>query len=68
MQLKDFKIGDKFYTAAGEWTVTDVGTRTVVAYNSSELGNLQSWDIQDDVVFYEYDFGGCSLVSYPSEG
>ena len=43
MQLKDFKIGDKFYIAAGEWTVPGIGTRTVVAYNSSVLENQRSW-------------------------
>ena len=62
MKLEDFKIGDKFYTATGAWIVSDIGTRTVVAYNASTQPDKGAcWDLQDNIVFYEYDFGGCSL-------
>jgi hypothetical protein len=31
MQYRDFHIGTEFFTAAGKWRCTDVGTRVVVA-------------------------------------
>jgi hypothetical protein len=68
MKLKDFKIGKTFYTASGEWMTVDVGTRTVIAYNiSKQPDRATEWDLQDNEVFYEYDFGGCRLEnSFPT--
>lgn len=31
MQHTDFQIGTEFFTAAGKWRCTDVGTRVIVA-------------------------------------
>ena len=31
MRHSDFKIGTEFYTAAGKWRCTDIGTRVIVA-------------------------------------
>jgi hypothetical protein len=31
MEHNAFRIGDRFWTATGEWQCTDVGTRTIVA-------------------------------------
>ncbi len=31
MTKHDFQIGTEFYTAAGKWRCTDIGTRVVVA-------------------------------------
>jgi hypothetical protein len=31
MKHKDFKIGTEFFTSAGKWRCTDVGTRVIVA-------------------------------------
>jgi hypothetical protein len=31
MRHDDFRIGDRFWTATGEWQCTDVGTRTIAA-------------------------------------
>jgi hypothetical protein len=64
MVFKDFKIGDHFWTASGRWLCTDLGTRCVVAYLVSYKdlfkASNDSWDLQENIVFYPYDFGGCS--------
>ncbi|MCL4831064.1 MAG: hypothetical protein KJZ86_01450 [Caldilineaceae bacterium] len=31
MTKDDFRIGSEFYTAAGKWRCTDIGTRFIVA-------------------------------------
>ena len=31
MKHSDFEIGAEFYTAAGKWRCTDIGTRVIVA-------------------------------------
>ncbi len=64
MTKDDFQIGVEFYTGAGKWRCTDVGSRVVVAIkldqeDASWYGGppyaVVEW------VFDEYDFGGCSL-------
>lgn len=64
MTKNDFHIGTEFYTAAGKWRCTDIGTRVIVAiqldkddaswYNGPPYA-VAEW------VFDEYDLGGCSL-------
>ena len=54
MQHDDFRIADRFWTNAGEWQCTDVGTRTVVAI---KIGDTDVEDVE--IVFDENDVGGC---------
>lgn len=64
MTRDDFQIGAEFYTTAGKWRCTDIGSRVIVAIRLD----------QDDVSWYagppfavaewvldEYDQDGCSL-------
>lgn len=64
MTKDEFRIGLEFYTAAGKWRCTDIGSRVIVAiqldqddpcwYNGPPYAVLE-W------VFDEYDLGGCAL-------
>ena len=63
MRLTDFGVGREFFTAAGKWRCTDVGTRTVVAMRVDRLDG--SWYngppyAVEEVVFDENDIEGCS--------
>ena len=64
MRKEDFEIGKEFYTAAGKWRCTDIGTRVVVAIhlNQDDPRNYNGppYSISEDV-FDEYDMEGCSL-------
>lgn len=31
MKINEFKIGESFFTGSGEWTCTDIGTRSILA-------------------------------------
>ena len=68
MQRSEFTIGLRFYTDAGEWQCTDLGTRVVVAIKIDE--HDESW-LSDlpfaipEVVFDEYDIEGCFLTPLP---
>ena len=64
MTKNDFGIGLEFYTAAGKWRCTDIGTRVIVAIRLNQ--DDQSWYAGPpfavpEVVFDEYDLEGCSL-------
>lgn len=71
MKLEDFKIGETFWTGAGEWVCTDIGTRTVIAVEVREIDqhyelcesrpNLSQADplLFSETVFNRYDFDGC---------
>ena len=55
----------EFYTAAGKWRCTDVGTRVIVAIQLDQ--NDPSWHAGPpfavaEWVFDEYDLDGCSLA------
>jgi len=58
----DFRIGTEFYTEAGLWRCTDIGTRTIVAvkvedgYPSPE--HHPPFSDAVEMVFDEYDFDG----------
>ena len=39
MKHADFKIGEEFWTGAGKWRVTDIGTRTIIAIRTT-----QNWE------------------------
>lgn len=64
MKKSDFQIGTEFYTGAGKWRCTDVGTRVIVAIriDDQEAHNLVGppYSVAESV-FDEYDMGGCSL-------
>jgi hypothetical protein len=64
MKHSDFQIGAEFYTLAGKWRCTDIGSRVVVAIriDDQEPPNLVGppYSVAEDV-FDEYDVGGCSL-------
>ncbi len=63
MKHIDFRIGTEFYTGAGKWRCTDVGTRVIVAIRIDDQvpRNLVGppYSVAENV-FDEYDFGGCS--------
>lgn len=64
MNKEEFQIGLEFYTATGKWRCTDIGTRVIVAIKLYQ--NNPSWYngppyAVAEVVFDEYDLGGCSL-------
>jgi hypothetical protein len=65
MEFKDFKIGEVFYTGPEAdlvWMVTDIGTKFVIAYKVEESTKNEPADLQNNEVFYEYDFGGCTSL------
>lgn len=64
MDLQDFKINEVFWTGAGKWVCSDIGTRTILAVKYEEMIE-QYGNIVDDPVcciehpFHRYDWGGC---------
>ncbi|HNT78924.1 MAG TPA: hypothetical protein PKH77_28285 [Anaerolineae bacterium] len=66
MKKEDFYIGLEFYTAAGKWRCTDIGTRVIVAIRPDQADTRNyigpPYSVAE-TVFDEYDFGGCSLTS-----
>jgi hypothetical protein len=62
VKLAEFCIGQTFYTGAGAWVVTDVGSRTIVAVEAQLLRERPAGPPYEHVetVFAEYDFGGCT--------
>jgi hypothetical protein len=62
MELSDFMVGESFYTASGTWIIADVGTRWVIAFKVKPFQKNVADDERDNIVFYEYDFAGCSLT------
>lgn len=62
MKRSDFKIGKDFFTAAGRWMCTDIGTRTIAAIRKDKDDpswyNGPPYAIVEEV-FDECDFGGC---------
>ena len=64
MKHRDFKVGEAFFTAAGGWMCVDKGSKTVIAYKLTPKSvKEKSWDLQDNVIFYEYDLGGCDRIN-----
>lgn len=64
MKRTDFQIGTEFYTGAGKWRCTDVGTRIIAAIRTDdqEPRNLTGPPYSvAEYVFDEYDVRGCSL-------
>ena len=55
---KHFKIGKPFWSATGKWIVRDIGTRSVIA--DLEIGTSKKHDGYEEVIFWDYDFGGCA--------
>ena len=63
MNSNEFKIGENFFTATGEWICTDVGTRTVIAIRKEEFDKAILKTPPYDCVeflFDENDLAGCS--------
>jgi len=62
LKYQDYKIGEEFYTNAGEWRCTDIGTRVVIAISLDQKDkrnyNGPPYSVQE-AVFDEYDFEGC---------
>jgi len=64
MKKSDFSIGLVFYTGAGKWRCTDVGSRVIVAIelNQKDERNYSGPPYSIcECVFDEYDIEGCSL-------
>lgn len=64
MNLNEFKSQGYFFTATGKWKVVDVGVSTVVAHRIENsdgvfIADDTEVELQDNLVFYESDFGGC---------
>lgn len=64
MQLSDFSIGIEFFTGAGKWRCTDVGSRVITAIKLDK--DEASWYhgppyAVPEEVFDEDDQKGCSL-------
>ena len=70
MKKSEFKIGEDFYTEAGKWRCTDVGTRTIAAIQLNQ-DNPQNYNGPPysivEYVFDEYDLDGCSLNATGSD-
>ena len=49
MEHGDFRIGSRFWTAAGEWRCTDVGTRTIVAVKIGDDDDVETGFDENDV-------------------
>lgn len=62
IEFKDFTIGCRFQSGSGTWTCTDIGTKTIIAYKEIGYNKNISWDEQDNIVFYWYDFGGLTKL------
>ncbi len=54
MHIEAFKIDDHFFTHAGEWICTDIGTRTITAVNYDEY--IKSGDVYPPFSIVEYSF------------
>ena len=68
MRHADFHIGTEFYTAAGYWRCTDIGSRVVIAIRLDAPD--ASWYTGPpyavaECVFDEDDLEGCSLEPLP---
>ena len=64
MKKNDFTIGLEFYTAAGKWRCTDVGSRVVVAIELNQKDERNYIGPPYSIcecVFDENDFEGCAL-------
>ena len=57
MELRDFAIGQTFWTETGEWCCIDIGPRVVVALKVGDDPSSQKF--VGETVFEERDFGGC---------
>ena len=64
MKKEEFQIGQEFYTNAGVWRCTDIGTRVIVAIklDQEEPRNYNGPPYSiPETVFDEYDMGGCCI-------
>ena len=63
MTREQFRIGQSFWTATGEWRCTDLGSRVVVAIKLDHPEDPSWYDgppyAVAEHVFDEPDFGGC---------
>jgi hypothetical protein len=64
MTKEEIQIGQEFYTAAGKWRCTDIGTRVIVAIklDQEDPRNYHGppYSIVE-TVFDEYDLPGCTF-------
>lgn len=64
MKKEEFYIGVEFYTGAGKWRCTDVGSRVIIAIklNQDDPRNYNGPPYSIcEMVFDEYDITGCCL-------
>lgn len=62
MKFEDYKINGEFYTNAGKWKCTDIGSRIIAAISldqEDERNYIGPPYSIEEVVFDEYDFEGC---------
>jgi hypothetical protein len=64
MRLSDFSIGIEFFTGAGRWRCSDVGSPTITAFELNQSDT--SWYVGPpyavaECVFDEEDQKGCTL-------
>lgn len=63
MKFEDFEIGTVFQTDAGRWLTTDKTSRWIIAFNIDTCERVTApFDEQNNIIFYEYDFGGCTKL------
>lgn len=67
VRVADFQIGTEFSNSVGDWRVTDVGLRTIIAINISIHKDDPSWYngppyAVPEVVFDEDDLEGMEIT------
>jgi NLI interacting factor-like phosphatase len=70
MNKQDFHIGTEFFTEAGRWRCTDIGTRAIVAIKVDEVhSDNTTWHTGppyavEEHVFDENDLQACFLIPF----
>jgi len=64
MKIEEFKQGVVFKTPTGRWLTVDVTSLGwVIAFNIDKSERVTApFDVQNNVIFYEYDLGGCEKL------
>jgi hypothetical protein len=64
MKFEEFKPGVVFKTPAGKWLTVDITTLGwIIAFNIELSDRVTApFDEQNNIIFYEYDFGGCEKL------
>lgn len=59
MEFKDFKKGEYFFTASGEWLCVDKGIFYVLAVKKELLDGYVEGEESNVTLFDRWDFPGC---------